>query len=395
MKSKNIKIKRRKYSLYNRKKSKGRQALAIILTILIAAALCVVGFGLGRPLMDYFNGNKTPTDSSSGWTPPVEETVETSLPEETASADAETIETAEVQQATAEVVYTIPAGALRSADTLKSAVSQAKADGYTTVIVTMKNSVGNYLYVTDRAVFQYGDIISGTLTAKEICDIISAEGLVPYARISTLKDKLSGNYLESIKYYNFDGTGWLDAAYDNGGKFWLDPFSEKTSEYISSIVTELTAAGFRNIILADTMYPVFRNVDLSMYLSNQPHLADAEARLDALWDVVNACDAAAKSNGASIMLEISAEDMEAADVTATTGEITADKARLRAVELLIDYTPVNGSEYAGAKSFTGKLGALYSGQSYSVLIPRNAVSDVAYEQLLKAFGESGVTVFSE
>lgn len=393
MKSKNIKIKRRKYSLYTRKKSKGKQALAIILTILIAAALCVVGFGLGRPLMEYFNGSKTPTDSSSVWTPPVEDTAETVLSDETASA--ETVETAEVQQPTAEVVYTIPAGALRSADSLKSAVSQAKAEGYTTVIVTMKNSVGNYLYVTERSILQYGDIISGTLSAKEICDIITAEGLVPYARISTLKDKLSGNYLEGIKYYNYDGSGWLDAARDNGGKAWLDPFSEKTSEYVASIVTELASAGFKNIILADTMYPVFRNVDLSTYLANQPDLSDSNARLDALWDVVDACSAAAKSSGATIMLELNAEDMEAADVTATTGEIAADKTRLKSVELLIDYTPVSGSEYAGAKSFTGKLGALYSGQSYSILITRNAVSVSAYEQLLKAFSESGVRVFSE
>lgn len=395
MKSKNIKIKRRKYSLYNRKKSKGSQALAVILTILIAAALCVVGFGLGRPLMEYFNGDKTPSDSSSGWTPPVEETAETVISEGTVDVTTDSAESAEAEQPAAEVVYSIPAGALRSAESLKSAVAQAKADGYTTVIVTMKNGVGNYLYVTERSLFQYGDIISGTLSANEICDIITAEGLVPCARISTLKDKLSGNYIEGIKYYNSDGSGWLDAAYSNGGKAWLDPFSEKTAEYVSSIVTELTAAGFKNIILADTMYPVFRNVDLSTYLSNQPHLDDADARLDALWDVVNACDAAAKSNGAAIMLELTAGDLDATERLATTGEIVSDKARLRDVELLIDYDPVSGSEYAAAKAFAGKLGSTYSGQSYSVLISQNALSDDAYQQLLKAFGESGIRVFSE
>ncbi len=396
MKSKNIKIKHRKYSLYTRKKSKGRQALAVILTIVIAAALCVVGFGLGRPLMDYFNGNKTPSDSSSGWTPPVEDTAETVVADtETAAATAESAESSEVQETTAEVVYTIPAGALRSAEMLKNAAAKAKAEGYTTVMVTMKNSVGNYLYVTDRPLFQYGDIISGTLSAKEICDIITAEGLVPCARISTLKDKLSSNYIEGIKYYNSDGSGWLDAAYANGGKAWLDPFSEKTSEYLASIVTELTTAGFKNIILADTMYPVFRYVDLNTYLGNQPHLDDSAARLDALWNVVNACDAAAKSSGAKIMLELTSEDLDATERTATTGEIAADKVRLKSVELLIDYTPVSGSEYAGAKSFAGKLNTAYSGQSYSVLVSQNALSESAYQQLLKAFGESGVRVFSE
>ncbi len=394
MKSKNIKIKHRKYSLYSRKKSKGKQALAVILTIIIAVALCVIGFGLGRPLMDYFNGEKTPADQSSGWTPPVE-TTESAEPTEEPSNESESIESAEPAAPSAEVVYTIPAGALRSADSLKAAAAAAKAQGCSTVLITVKNSTGNYLYKTERSVFHYGDIITGTLTAKEICDIITAEGLVPCARISTLKDKLSSNYLEGIKYYNSDGSGWLDAAYANGGKAWLDPFSEKTHEYVASIITELTTAGFKEIVLADTMYPFFRNVDLNNYLANQPHLSDSAARLDALWDLVEACRAAAESGGAKITLEINAQDMDAADKTATTAEITADKARLKTIGLLISYSPESGSEYAGAKSFAGRMSSQYSGQSYNVLITKNAVSDNAFEQLLKAFAESGVTVFSE
>ncbi len=390
MKSKNIKIKHRKYSLYSRKKSKGKQVLAVILTIVIAIALCVIGFGLGRPLMEYLNGEKTPTDQSSAWTPPVE-TVETADPTQDPTKEMESIESAEPEPV-AEVVYTIPSGALRSAESLKSAVAAAKTEGCTTVLVTVKNGAGNYLYKTERTVFSYGDIITGTLTAKEICDIITAEGLVPCARISTLKDQRSGDYLEGIKYYNFDGSGWLDAAYENGGKAWLDPFSEKTREYLASIVTELATAGFREIVLADTMYPAFRNIDLNTFLGNQPDLADSAARLDALWGVVDACRAAADSCGATMLLEVNEADLDAADKTATTAEITADKARLKSVELLIDYS---GNGYAQAKSFAGKLGSQYSGQNYSVLITKNALSESAYEQLLKAFGESGVTVFSE
>ena len=95
------------------------------------------------------------------------------------------------------------------------------------------------------------------------------------------------------------------------------------------------------------------------------------------------------------MLELTSEDLDATERTATTGEIAADKVRLKLVELLIDYTPVSGSEYAGAKSFAGKLNTAYSGQSYSVLVSQNALSESAYQQLLKAFGESGVRVFSE
>ncbi len=392
MKSKNIKIKHRKYSLYNKKKSKGRQALAVILTIVILLALVVVGYGLGKPIMDYFKGDGGQTEETSGWTAPVD-TSETVASTKEATVEAETTEP--VQEVLTEVVYTIPVGALRSADTLRSVAAAAKAEGYSTAIVTMKSSTGNYLYKTEHSGLQYGSIITGELSANEICNIIIEEGLTPYARISTLKDKMSGDYLAGLKYYTVDGMGWLDAAYDNGGKAWLNPFGSKTAEYVSSITGDLAAAGFRKIILADTLYPAFLNMDYDVFLANQPELKDMNLRLEAMWKVIDACKEAAESNGASVMLELKAEDMDAADKTATTAEIAADKIRLSSVELLIDYTPVSGSEYAAVKSFTGKISSQYGGQSYGVLIPENAVSADGYEQLLKAFGEAGIVVFSE
>ncbi len=392
MKSKNIKLKHRKYSLYSKKKSKGRQALAVILTIVIVVALGVVGFGLGRPIMDYLNGGDSQTEETSGWTPPVD-TSETVADTAEVTSETETVEAPEIP--TAEVIYTIPAGALRSAETLKSVAAAAKAEGFTTAVVTMKNSSGNFLYKTEHTGLQYGGIIAGTLSAQEISDIITAEGLVPCARISTLMDKMSGDYLAGLKYYTADGMGWLDARAEEGGKAWVNPFGSKTEEYCAFITTELVTAGFKKIILADTLFPQFRQMDLEVFLSNQPQLGDPAQRLDALWRVVTACETAAESGGATIMLELNAEDMDAADKTSTTAEIAADKARLTSVELLIDYTPVSGSEYAGVKSFTGKLASQYSGQKYSVLVAENSVSEDGWQQLLQAFGEAGIVVYSE
>ena len=71
MKKKNIKIKHRKYSLYQRKKSKGRKFLTGLLMVILVAGLCVLGYGLGKPLVEYFSnrGNEPPPESA--WTPPV------------------------------------------------------------------------------------------------------------------------------------------------------------------------------------------------------------------------------------------------------------------------------------------------------------------------------------
>lgn len=70
MKKKKIKIKHRKYSLYQRKKSTSRKVLTVILMVVIVAALLVVGYGIGRPLMEYLNGKGNTSEPSSAWTPP-------------------------------------------------------------------------------------------------------------------------------------------------------------------------------------------------------------------------------------------------------------------------------------------------------------------------------------
>ena len=70
----NIKIKHHNYNLYSKKKSRGKQTLAVILTVAAAAVLCVVGYSAGKPIMDYFkNRDQYTSDSSSVWTPPTAE----------------------------------------------------------------------------------------------------------------------------------------------------------------------------------------------------------------------------------------------------------------------------------------------------------------------------------
>ncbi|MFR0871354.1 MAG: hypothetical protein ACLSG5_08205 [Oscillospiraceae bacterium] len=63
MKKKNIKIKHRKYSLYQRKKSKGRKFLTGLLMVILVAGLCVLGYGLASHLWSTFNrGNEPPPE---------------------------------------------------------------------------------------------------------------------------------------------------------------------------------------------------------------------------------------------------------------------------------------------------------------------------------------------
>lgn len=387
MKSKKIKIKHRKYNLYSRKKSKGKQALAIILTIVIAAALCVLGFGLGRPLMEYFNGNKQQTSSQTSES--TSGSTSDTASQSTAESTGETSEPAPEVVEKTEVHY-ISSAALKSAATLDRALAAAKSKGCTTVVVTLRESGGAFLYKTAIEVIKDNEELANALTAEEIFDAVNSAGMTAYARICTLKDHISGGYIEGIKYMTADGYGWLDAAPNNGGKPWLSPFESKTLKYLGEITAELSSAGFEKIILTDVMYPAFHPADYDKYLTHISQLNDSNYRASVLWRVVSACQSAAKSNGTDVMVEMSMEDITSAEKLGTSAEMANDRTRLGSAELLIVFSSQGKEPYTAAKSFIGQMKATYGNAQFSVVLSKDET-----DQAEKAFLEENITVFYE
>lgn len=393
-KKQGIKIKHRRYNLYNRKKSTAKKVLATVLTVLAAAVLCVVGFGIGRPLMEYFQNKKdnTSSDSSSSWTPPESVTQESAQTAET--TDTQEQESQQTSQAEPEPQQETDALFLDEAvleyydtDSLKSTIASAKSSGYTAVCVTMKDDMGYVLYKTEIEGVKDSDAVKGKLTAKQVCDTIKGMGMTPVARINTLKDHTSGIFVGGNYLITGDMGAWHDAAPANGGKKWLDPFNANTVDYIAQMTAELSKAGFGRIVLANTIFPEFHPTDYSEYLAGQP-IGDETARLNALWDVITAADGAARDNGAKIMLETDSASLFADSRLSTTAEAAGDSTRLHGVELLIAYA--GDGAYTGAKSFMGRMGAQFSGQEYAVYIGAGA----AHDELTRAFAENGIAVYS-
>ncbi len=397
MKKKNIKIKHRKYSLYQRKKSKGRKVLTVVLMIVLIAGLCVLGYGLGRPLVDYFSGRNTESQPSSAWNPPTTAATneQTSDGTSEASGAATTEPTAEAQpQAKSVSAFILPESAVLSSESLNSALAAAKNGGYTDVTVTLKDETGSFLYKT--AVEGVAESqITGTLTAKQIAEIITKAGFTPCARINTLLDRTSQTYGgENICYMIADGGIWHDYYVDRGGKSWLNPFAEGTAKYLAAITAELSEAGFGSVILANTVYPAFNPQDYTNFL-RQLSISDSSARLEALWNVISACADAAKPSGTAVLLEMNGADLFADEKGLTTAEPAGDKQKLKTVSLLVDFTPAEKAGYAETKAFIGRLSAMYSGQSFSVRLTASGFSGSALEEVRRAFSDSEITVYSE
>ena len=262
-----IKIKRSKVNLYNKRKNKRKQVLTIVITIVAACALGVLGFGLGKPLLEYFSGKNNSSDSSSAWTPPEsgEESSSEAVRESSSGTSSETPPEPKPEMTD---IYFLPEDAALSSASLNSALAAAKAAGVKTVAVTLKNENGNFLYKSGLKSITTHDIITGTLSAEQICTAIKDAGFVPAARISTLKDRLCGYKDATDGGYRIAGSGvtWHDDRDEKGGKPWLSPFKTQTLQFIGEVAEELSNAGFRHIIAANTMYPKFHIEDFDISL---------------------------------------------------------------------------------------------------------------------------------
>ena len=390
-----IKIKRSKVNLYNKRKSKKKQVLTIVITVVAACALGVLGFGLGKPLLEYFSGKSNISDNSSAWAP--SESEESSSEASLESSSGTSSEPLPEPLPEMTDIYFLPEDAALSTASLNSALAAAKTAGAKTVAVMLKNETGNFLYNSAIKSLASRDIITGTLSAEQICKAIKDAGFVPAAKISTLKDRLCGYKDVTDGGYRIAGSGvtWHDDRDEKGGKPWLSPFKTQTLQFIGEITEELSAAGFRHIIAVNTMFPKFHREDISTYLSDLP-LSDNKARLEALGNAVNSAKAGAEKNGAALWLEISGESVIAKNKLCTDAEICADSETMAAVKIIVDYTPSEAASevYSKAKEFAAKLKTALGSAEFHVVI-NGGYSDAVISDVRKAFSEDEIEVFGQ
>lgn len=404
----NIKIRRSKVNLYNKRKNKKRKIITAVITAVCAVALCILGYGLGKPLVEYFtNKSASDEDSVSAWTPPDSESVKST---DSPSDGTETVPTSASSEPSASAsgnnsgdtshaaengrVYFLSDDAALSSASLNSALAAAKDSGCSVVAVLMKNDTGKFLYKSEISGIKDTDFVTGALTAKQICDSITKAGFVPAAKISTLKDSSCGPTM-GAGYELATGDGyWLDNAPTKGGKTWLSPFQTKTQQFVGEICEELSAAGFKQIIAVNTMYPAFHTVDISTYLSNLP-LKDNSARITALWNVLDSAKAGAEKNGAELLIEISGEAIAAESRLCTDAELIGNTSKLAGAKIIVDYTPDASAAdaYSSAKDFAAKLKTALKGADFAAAI-HGVSSGSALTNIEKAFTEQNIDIVS-
>lgn len=312
------KIKKTK-NLYRRKKTAGQKVFGTVILIIAASAIAFLGFCIGKPLLDYLSqiGKEKPAE----WTPeasysalhpdePLEEsdvsaaesvapgagegeattpqtsdtkqTVETNQPHSTTT---QTAETAILMPASYDTLISVeaPSNALSNRSSLSAVLAKAKAGGYNSVVVQLKDRSGYFRYKSAIEGVADSPLDAGAMTLDEIVSVFNENGLVPVAEIAVLADdKGCENFPEmSFKCIDSPTVSWIEWVEK---RRWSNPENDATREYFAKITAELSLAGIEHILLTDVTFPEFQHYD-SDYIAAKYFAPD---RYKFLYNVIKA-----------------------------------------------------------------------------------------------------------
>lgn len=147
----------------------------------------------------------------------------------------------------------------------------------TPVMVELKAGYGSFYYTSSLA----DAIQSQSVNVAEVDLLISElnkQGFYTIARVSAFRDY---NYGLNHVNHGLPVAGKQYLWSDDGGCYWLNPTSETTLNWITSIVKELQGLGFKEVMLADFRFP---NSDKYSFNGDKN-----EALLNAATKLLNAC----------------------------------------------------------------------------------------------------------
>lgn len=391
-----IKIKKSKHNLYNKKKLKSRQVLTVVLTIVAACVLAVVGYGIGKPIVNYFQTKPPETsdvssDSISSVSSSAPESSPQSVSDSGGASGSSTSEPPVDPVKDDTKMYFLPIGSTESSAALAGALAAAKESGCDTVAVTLKDENGYLYYKTDLDKVKRTLLVKGSLTAEQISGQIKQAGLTPAVKICMLKDRVTPMFFGGFTFAN--GGGWLDDYPDAGGKRWLSPFLQETVDYLASVANELSGAGFEHVIFYNVRYPVFNPTDISSHLAHLP-VNDKEKRLEALWNVLDAAKSAAENNNAKVWVEMDGADFIKADRYNTDAELALNVEKLAGFGVIVDYAPTTAEKlYESTLTFASKLGTVSEGIDDIAVAAKRGTAGTVPADISEALEESEVRMF--
>jgi hypothetical protein len=298
----------RHYKSYYRKKNNTPK---VIITAVLAVLIVTVGFFAVKSLF-----KKTPT--------PQGDISSTSSIQSTSSE--EPVRTSVIRAAflTHDIASDL--------DKLASFIEDAKQKGITDVVLTVKDSTG-YIYF-DTAYKPAKNINNRSETVYDISLVVTAlhnNGLKAVAHMHCFSDRIGTRIKNAgVLYSENHSVVWLDDEKENGGKSWLNPYSDEAAAYLNYLIDETVDMGFDAVMLDSVRFP-------GGYQNYAYYGENLSQRKDCLSGFVNEIKTRLKQTETDLWLYAPAESY----VDPVTDIYTADYLSLGADTVLVDVMPKN------------------------------------------------------
>ncbi|HJB26244.1 MAG TPA: putative glycoside hydrolase [Firmicutes bacterium] len=295
----------KKIKRYNRIYRTGRHRVSALQVILITVgclALFFVGFSVIGPISDYLSGKLEPAPSSAPVVP---------------VSDSSSEDTSEVSSDTGTVVNPathsayLPASAVQDLNGIETLLSQFQALDINNVVIELKDEEGVVYYNSQVEAAQNAGVISSdAVDLAAVIERFTAGGITVTAKLHAFQDDPAAKYLGGlsassdavVRYRGDTSYVWVDAAVNDGGKRWLNPYSDAAQKYIQDLADELVSMGCANIMLDSVQFPSGEALNMTDYGSKQ----DTMTKQEALQGFISGLDQDLSAKGAKLIVEVPA-----------------------------------------------------------------------------------------
>lgn len=147
---------------------------------------------------------------------------------------------------------------------LNKFLDDAKENGFNAVILDFKTCDGILTYKSN--LIKYSGTEKFVEIDSSILERIKLEGFLILGRIYCFEDTIAPQRLNAYVYENAEKTRiWFDDSAITGGRVWLDPTNSRATNYLASVIDEVTTLGVDCIYLDSVQFPESRAGAVPVY----------------------------------------------------------------------------------------------------------------------------------
>lgn len=271
-------------------------AVRVLLSVALVVGLAFVGWNAYEPISAYLSGTLAAPASAK---PPASSSEAEAASSQPAPTEPEAVPEPQAPE-NMRAVY-LPTTVLLDTTALDARLSQLATEGYNAILFDLKNNAGRVSY---RSAIPQSESAQGDdlLDLSALCKRLQERGFTPIGRLHAFRDPIAADVHRSmsVKYMNTQ-TLWLDNSANNGGKPWLNPFSDEARAYVIDLAAEAAQMGVQQIVLDSVNLPIGYMLEYASFGVD----ANAANTQKTLSDFVKEAETRVKSYDATLSLYVS------------------------------------------------------------------------------------------